>query len=229
MAKTRGRKGAKSVNRAPKAPSSAIHAPPKRRSTRIATGTGKRTCTTRLKVPVTISDDTTISRQSSDQTPSPPFSPAPSFHEHDSTSTPPPTFPQGSLLNIIPGDWLRSLASQDRFHAFKTKPISICEKLDVPLFTSKKLGFFENLVKDNCVKLLELGNVVYSRLVKLFYANLEITPSPKGIILVSNVKGAVLGSIFSLKFTEIAPSSLTQKKAKDLCLVEYACPDKLVE
>ncbi|KAJ8426236.1 hypothetical protein Cgig2_030329 [Carnegiea gigantea] len=98
--------------------------------------------------------------------PSPLSSLAPSFHEHSSTSTPPPMFPQGNLLDTI----------------------------------------------------------------------LEITPSPKGIIITSNVKGAqitlshaIIGSIFGLKFTKTTPSSLTRKKAKDLCLAEYACTDKLAE
>jgi len=50
----------------------------------------------------------------------------------------------------------------------------VCEKLDVPFFTSKKLGFFEKLIKDKCLGLLDLSDVVYPRLVRLFYAKLEM-------------------------------------------------------
>jgi len=56
------------------------------------------------------------------------------------------------------------------------------------------------------------------------------------MILVSNVKAiqitlshSVLESIFGLKFINIAPTSFTWKKAKDLCLAEFACPNKLAE
>lgn len=64
----------------------------------------------------------------------------------------------------------------------------MCKKLDVPFLTSEKLGFLEKLVKDNCLSLLDLGNVVYPHLMQLFYTNLETKSTPKGMILMSTVK-----------------------------------------
>ncbi|KAJ8432320.1 hypothetical protein Cgig2_027440 [Carnegiea gigantea] len=44
------------------------------------------------------------------------------------------------------------------------------------------------LFQDNCLRLLDLGDVVYPCLVRVFYANLETKSTPKGMILMSNVK-----------------------------------------
>ncbi|KAJ8433129.1 hypothetical protein Cgig2_004867 [Carnegiea gigantea] len=123
-----------------------------------------------------------------------------------------------------------------RFQFFCNKPISIHEKLDVPFFTTEKLGFFEKLLKDNCLGLLNLGDVVYLRLVRLFYVNLETKSTPKSVFFVSLVKSVtitlsrcVLESIFALKFVDTAPSNLTRKHTKDLCLTEFACPHKIAD
>ena len=51
--------------------------------------------------------------------------------------------------------------------------MSIFKKLDIEFFESGKFGFFEQLVKHNSLELLDLGDVVYPCLVRLFYANLE--------------------------------------------------------
>lgn len=108
------------------------------------------------------------------------------------------------------------------------------EKLDVPFFTSTKLGFFEKLIKDTCLGLLELSDVVYPRLVWLFYANMETKSTPKGMFFMSIVKYVkitlshfVLKSIFGLKFTNTTPSNLTRKRAKDLSLTQFGYPHKL--
>ena len=90
--------------------------------------------------------------------------------------------------------------------------------VDVPFFTSAKLRFFEKLIKDNCLGLLELGDVVYPRLVKLFYVNLETKITPEGMLFISNMKAAsvtlsraTLVSIFGLKFIDTSASNLTRK------------------
>jgi len=55
-----------------------------------------------------------------------------------------------------------------------------------------------------------------------------------GVYLASLVKSvpitinrSVLKTVFGLKFKETAPTFLTRKMAKDLCLTHYACPQKL--
>ena len=82
--------------------------------------------------------------------------------------------------------------------------------------------------------LCELGDIVYPRLVRLFYANLETKMDGNGVYLVSLVKSvpitinsSVLSTVFGLKFTNPAPPSLTRKMAKALCLTHCACPQKL--
>ncbi|KAJ8427671.1 hypothetical protein Cgig2_016764 [Carnegiea gigantea] len=82
--------------------------------------------------------------------------------------------------------------------------------------------------------LLELGDVVYPRLVRLFYGNLEIKFSAKGVLFESLGKSVkiilrryVLESIFGLKFIDTAPPNLTQKIAKDLYLTQFASPKKI--
>lgn len=200
------------LNQAPKGQPSTALAQPKRRSNHIVTSTAKRKSNRRIKTTMTISDDTTIFGNSSAQMPLRLSSPTPSQPEHGSTSMPLPPLPHTCLLDSIPGDWLPSLASKDRSKSFGTKPVSVCEKLVMPFFTSEKLGFFEKLVKDNCPKLLDLGDVAYSRLISLSYANLETKSTPKGMIVVSNMKGvqitlsrSVLKSISSLKFIDTTP------------------------
>ena len=82
--------------------------------------------------------------------------------------------------------------------------------------------------------LLTLGNVVYPWLVKIFYANLELKSSLNDVFFESVVKNVritlsrlVLETIFGLKFVDNAHSNLTQKLAKESCLSEFACPEKL--
>jgi len=89
-------------------------------------------------------------------------------------------------------------------------------------------------VKDKCLGLLYLGNAVYPRLVRLFYANLETKATANGVFFESVVKSVkitlshlVLESIFGLKFVDIAPLNLSQKVAKDLCLQQFSSPQKL--
>ncbi|KAJ8438851.1 hypothetical protein Cgig2_023043 [Carnegiea gigantea] len=91
-------------------------------------------------------------------------------------------------------------------------------------------------LQDNCLGLLDLGDVVYPRLVRLFYTNLETKSTPKGVFFVRNVKTvtitlsrSVLRYIFGLKFINTAPSILTCKCAKVLCLAQFACPHKLAD
>jgi len=104
----------------------------------------------------------------------------------------------------------------------------------VQFFASEKFGFYEKLIKDNCLGLLTLGNVVYPRLVRLFYANLELKSTSGGVSVESFVKGvkialdhSVLSVLFGLNFIDNAPLNLTRKAAKDLCLSHYARPTKL--
>ncbi|KAJ8437464.1 hypothetical protein Cgig2_012904 [Carnegiea gigantea] len=73
------------------------------------------------------------------------------------------------------------------------------------------------------MKLLDLGDSIYPRLVHLFYANLDAQATPNGVFLKSIVKNveltldrSVLESIFWLKFINTTPSNLTCKHAKDL-------------
>ena len=81
---------------------------------------------------------------------------------------------------------------------------------------------------------MTLGNVVYPRLVGLFYANLELKSTPDSVSFESIVKNvkitlapSVLETIFGLKFINNAPSNLTRKLAKESCLSQFACPQKL--
>ena len=94
----------------------------------------------------------------------------------------------------------------------------------------EKFGFFDTLVKDNCLSLLTLGNVVYPCFVRLFYANLEIRSSPNNVFFESVVKNvritlshSVLETIFSLKFIDNASLHLTRKLAykKPHCIMSY--------
>ncbi|KAJ8433436.1 hypothetical protein Cgig2_008614 [Carnegiea gigantea] len=78
------------------------------------------------------------------------------------------------------------------------------------------------------------GDIVYPHLVRLFYANFETKMDGNGMYPVSLVKSmpiiinsSVLSTVFGLKFTNLAPPSLTCKMAKALCLTYYACPQKL--
>jgi len=73
-------------------------------------------------------------------------------------------------------------------------------------------------VKDRCLGLLDLGDVVYPRLVRLFYANLETKTSASGVFFESVVKAVkitlsrpVLESIFGLKFIDTAPITYLEK------------------
>lgn len=91
------------------------------------------------------------------------------------------------------------------------------------------------MAKDNYLGLCDLGGIVYPRLVRLFYANLETKTSANGVSLVSSVKSvpitinrSTLEIVFDIKFTNTAPSTLTQKVAKDFCLTHYAFPKKVV-
>ena len=52
---------------------------------------------------------------------------------------------------------------------------------------SEQFGFVEKLLRDNCLGLLELGDV-YPRLVLLFYANLEVKSSAHGVFFETLVK-----------------------------------------
>ncbi|KAJ8438050.1 hypothetical protein Cgig2_014179 [Carnegiea gigantea] len=79
------------------------------------------------------------------------------------------------------------------------------------------------------------SDVVYPKLVRLFYANLETKFTPKGTFFMSIMKSikitlshSILESIFGLKFIKTTPSNLTRKRAKDLCLAQFAYPQKLV-
>ena len=99
---------------------------------------------------------------------------------------------------------------------------------------TEKFGFVDKLLRDNCVGLLELGNVIYPRLICLFYANLEVKSGAHGLCFETLIKSfritlnpATLESIFGLRYVNTAPSTLTRKVAKDLCLSECACPQKL--
>lgn len=89
-------------------------------------------------------------------------------------------------------------------------------------------------MKDKCLGLLDVGDTVYPRLVKLFYANLENKTTSSGVFFETVVKSvrialsrSVLESIFGLKFFDTAPPNLTRKVAKDLCLQQFANPQKL--
>ncbi|KAJ8435565.1 hypothetical protein Cgig2_020027 [Carnegiea gigantea] len=114
---------------------------------------------------------------------------------------------------------------------FAQTPFSSASPVSLPIV----LGFFEKLAKHNCMRLLNLGDSVYPRLVRLFYANLEVKATPNGIFLKSIVKNvqitpgrSVLESIFGLQFINTAPSNLACKCAKALCLSQFACPQKIV-
>ena len=103
--------------------------------------------------------------------------------------------------------------------------------MDILFFASTQFEFFEKLINDICLGLLDLGDVVYPRLVRLFYVNLEIKSSANGVFFESLVKSvkitrscSTLKSIFGLKFIDIAPPNLTRKMAKDLCLAQFASP-----
>jgi len=68
----------------------------------------------------------------------------------------------------------------------------------------------------------------------LFYTNLELKSTHDGVILESLMKHvrialsrSILEIIFELKFINNAPSNLIRKLAKDLCLSQFACPQKL--
>ena len=101
-------------------------------------------------------------------------------------------------------------------------------------FASEQFGFYDKLITDNYLGLLTLGNVVYPWLVWLFYANLELKSTSEGISVKSFVNGvkisldrSVLTLIFGMKFIDNAPSNLTRKMAKDLCLTQFACLAKV--
>jgi len=104
----------------------------------------------------------------------------------------------------------------------------------VDFFRTENFGFVDKLLRDNCLGLLELGNVIYPRLIRLFYANLEVKSDACGLCFETLVKSvritltpATLESIFGLHYVNNAPSTLTRKTAKDLCLSEFACPHTL--
>ena len=115
--------------------------------------------------------------------------------EQGQTSTPPPRQVENQALDSIPKEWLSISASQDRYNAFRTRSISVCEKLDIQFFRSEQLAFVEKLAKDNCLGWCELGDIVYSHLVRLFYANLETKMDANGVYLVSLVNLCPLLSI----------------------------------
>ncbi|KAJ8420855.1 hypothetical protein Cgig2_023462 [Carnegiea gigantea] len=78
--------------------------------------------------------------------------------------------------------------------------------------------------QDNCLGLLGLGDIMYPMLARLFYTNIETKTIPKGMMLVSNVKGipitlshSTLVWIFHLKFIDTTPSNLARwQHASDL-------------
>ena len=99
---------------------------------------------------------------------------------------------------------------------------------------SEKFASVEKLAKDNCLDLCDLGDLVYLRLVQLFYANLNTKIGTNGLYLVSLVKSvqitinwSVLETIFGLKFLNSAPPNFTRKTATELCLTHFTCPQKL--
>jgi len=103
----------------------------------------------------------------------------------------------------------------------------------VNFFVTEEFGFVEKLLQDNYLGLLELSDVVYPRLVRLFYANLEVKFGANGVCFETLIKSIritlsqlVLKSIFGLKFINTAPHTLTRKATKDLCLSQFACPQK---
>lgn len=142
-----------------------------------------------------------------------------------------PTAPHTKYLDTILGEWFPTLVSQNRFLQFQNRSISVCEKLDTQFFRAENFELLDKLLKDSCMGLLDLGETVYPRLVQLFYANLEAKVGVNGMYLVSlrkfvsiTINRATLETVFGLKFTENAPSSLTRKMAKDLRLAQFTCP-----
>jgi len=177
MANTRGGQAPKQARQASKSKESRSSTLAKRRSHRITAGTSKRACKPGIKTTVTIPDSPSVSGQSSDNPASTQSAVAPSSPAQHSSLTheqspllaspsPPPPFPlpPHRLLDQFPGDWLPSPASQSRFQSFRSKPISVCDELDISFFSSEQFGFLEKLVKDKCLGLLDLGDVVYPRL-----------------------------------------------------------------
>jgi len=98
---------------------------------------------------------------------------------------------------------------------------------------TEKFGFVDKLLWDNFVGLLELGNVIYARLIHLFYANLEVKSGAHGLCFETLVKSVritlnlvTLESIFGLRYVNTAPSTLTHKATKDLCLSKFCMSSK---
>jgi len=150
MAHTRGGQAPKRARPASKSKESGSSAPTKRRSHRIAAGASKRTCKPVAQTTVTIPDSPSISGQSSGHSASTQSAVAPSSPAQRSSPTheqspptaspsppPPPPLPAHRLLDQFPGDWLPSPASQLRFQSFRSKPVSICDKLDISFFVSE--------------------------------------------------------------------------------------------
>jgi len=102
------------------------------------------------------------------------------------TSTPCPA--QSRSIDSIVGEWLPILANQQRLYFFYSRSISMCGKVDVQIFTYEKFGFFERLIMDKCLGLLDLGDVVYPQLVRLFYANLKAKSTINWVYFVSLAK-----------------------------------------
>ena len=244
MAHTRGGQAPKRAGPTSKSKTSGSSAPAKRRSHRIAAGASKRACKPVIPTTIPIPDSPSAFDYSPGNSASTQFAVAPSSpaqrssptHEQSppSASPSPPPLPPHRLLDQFPGDWLPSPSSQSRFQSLRAKSISVCDKLDISFFASEQFEFFEKLVKDKCLGLLDLGNVVYPRLVRLFYANLKTKTTANGVFFESVVKSvkitlsrSVLESIFGLKFVDTAPPNLSRKVAKDLCLQQFANPQKL--
>ncbi|KAJ8435764.1 hypothetical protein Cgig2_030673 [Carnegiea gigantea] len=99
---------------------------------------------------------------------------------------PPPSQVQIRSIDSIPGEWLPTLESQQRHNFFHNRSISVCDKLDVQFFGIEKFGY-KRLIKDNCLGLPDLGDVVYPHLVWLFYANLETKMGGNGVYFVGLV------------------------------------------
>ena len=120
--------------------------------------------------------------------PPPAPAPAPTLAVGPSSLISPP-LPSGSPTDTTPGEWLLTPSSKQRFQTFSSKSISVFYELDVQFFAFGNLGFYEKLIKDNCLGLLTFGNVVYPRLVQLFYTNLELKSTSDGVSVESSVKG----------------------------------------
>uniref|UniRef100_A0A7C9A3Y1 Uncharacterized protein n=1 Tax=Opuntia streptacantha TaxID=393608 RepID=A0A7C9A3Y1_OPUST len=233
MVLTRGGKSSNRSSRAPKTPTPAVSTQPKWRSDRIAAGTAKRTFK-RVKTFVHLPSSSCNSGHHSDPEPTeqsspvqqpPAPSPAPTSDAGASSPTSPP-LPSGPPTEPIPGEWLPHPTSKQEFRAFSSKVISVCDELDVQFFASEKFGFYDKLIKDNCLGSLTLGNVVYPQLVRLLYAHLELKSTSDGVSVESIVKGvkialdrSVLSQLFGLKFINTAPSNLTGNLPKNpICL-----------